>query len=103
MNRFIDAVQPWSAIKNDPEVAYSGIYGSLQELCHISIALYPFTPATADRMRQQLGLEPINPDTFNFEQETKFFILSILRVSVLKESNIITTFEFLTNSIGEDL
>ena len=72
MNRFIDAVQPWSAIKNDPEVAYSGIYGSLQELCHISIALYPFTPATADRMRQQLGLEPINPDTFNFEQETKW-------------------------------
>ncbi|MFH0905608.1 MAG: class I tRNA ligase family protein [bacterium] len=72
LNALIDKTKPWS----NPELKDSAVYVVLESLRHISIALYPFLPATSDRIRQQLGLEPINPDTFDFSKETQWGGLS---------------------------
>lgn len=72
LNGYIDRSKPWELGKtNDPKFG-EVVYTLLENLRHISIALYPFLPNTSDRIRRQLGLEPINPDNFDFANETQW-------------------------------
>ena len=71
-NQHVDLMKPWELAKTDRQKFGEVIYNLLENLRHISIALYPFLPTTSDRIRQQLGLEPINPDNFDFAEETQW-------------------------------
>lgn len=72
LNQYIDQNKPWELARtNNPQLP-TVLYNWAESLRHISIQLYPFLPETSDRIRQQLGLEPINPDTFNFKKETQW-------------------------------
>lgn len=72
LNVYVDSTKPWELAKKDDSKFGEVIYNLLENLRHISIALYPFLPHTSDRIRQQLGLEAINPEDFNFAEETKW-------------------------------
>jgi methionyl-tRNA synthetase len=71
-NKYIDETKPWESVKQHPETVGNELYNMLESLRHVSIALYPFLPTTSDRIRQQLGLEPIDPDNFDFGKETQW-------------------------------
>ncbi len=71
-NQYVDSTKPWELAKaNDPKFG-EVIYNLLEDLRHISIALYPFLPNTSDRIRQQLGLSPIDQNNFDFSKETEW-------------------------------
>ncbi len=72
LNGYVDLHKPWELAKTDTEAARSVIYNLLEGLRHISIMLYPFLPRTSDKIRKQLGLEPIDENNFNLALETKW-------------------------------
>ncbi|MFA5010221.1 MAG: methionine--tRNA ligase [Patescibacteria group bacterium] len=71
-NKFIAQEKPWALAATELERSQSSVYYVLEVLRHISIALYPFLPTTSDRIREQLGLKPIDPDNFDFAKETQW-------------------------------
>jgi methionyl-tRNA synthetase len=71
-NVYVDSTKPWQLAKDGDAKFGEVVYNLLENLRHISIALYPFLPTTSDRIRKQLGLEPIDPHNFDFETETKW-------------------------------
>ncbi|OGB73545.1 methionine--tRNA ligase [candidate division Kazan bacterium RIFCSPHIGHO2_01_FULL_44_14] len=71
-NKYIDTTKPWELVKTQPDAVGNDLYQMLESLRQISIMLYPFLPTTSDRIRRQLGLEPINPDAFDFVKETQW-------------------------------
>lgn len=72
LNQFVDITKPWQLAKESDPSLSGVLYNLLESLRHLSIALYPFLPTTSDRIRKQLGLDPIDPDNFDFESETKW-------------------------------
>jgi len=72
LNKYVDSTKPWELAKiNSPKLG-DVLYPLLENLRHISIALYPFLPTTSDRIRSQLGLSPIDPDNFDYITETRW-------------------------------
>lgn len=69
LDEYIDDKKPWKLVNDDKETFDKVIYNLLESIRHISIMLYPFLPETSDKIRKQLGLEPINPDNFDLEKE----------------------------------
>ncbi len=72
LNQYIDQQKPWELAKTNPEQIPIVMYNLLESLRQISIVLYPFLPETSDKISKQLGLEPINPENFNFEKEIQW-------------------------------
>jgi methionyl-tRNA synthetase len=57
-NQFIDQQQPWQLAKlEEKKMLEDTLYVLLETLRHIAWMLYPFMPATAEKMFVQLGLE----------------------------------------------
>jgi len=72
LDEHIDDKKPWKLAKDNKEEFDKVIYNLLESLRHISIMLYPFLPETSDKIRKQLGLEPINPDNFDLDKEKQW-------------------------------
>ncbi len=72
LNQYVDATKPWELIKSDEAKFKETMYHLLESLRLVSIALYPFLPNTSDRIRQQLGLPPIEQNNFDFSKETEW-------------------------------
>jgi len=71
-NQYIDSTKPWQLAKDGDEKLKEVLYNLLENMRHLSIMLYPFLPETSDKICKQLGLEPINPDNFDFAKETEW-------------------------------
>jgi methionyl-tRNA synthetase len=56
-NRFLDERKPWTARKDDPEDMKRSLWVALESLRFLSIALEPFIPFAAARMRSALGVD----------------------------------------------
>lgn len=72
LNGYIDLHKPWELAKTNAQAVEPIIYNLLEGLRHISIMLYPFLPATSDKIRKQLGLAPIDPEKFDFGTEKQW-------------------------------
>jgi methionyl-tRNA synthetase len=55
-NKYLADTQPWHAIKTDPEAVNGMMSLSLQIAATLAIVSEPFMPFTAQKIRQQLGL-----------------------------------------------
>lgn len=71
-NRYIDETKPWVLAKENLEEFEKTIYYLLESIRLISISVYPFLPETSDKIRKQLGLEPIDTDNFDFKSEKEW-------------------------------
>jgi len=62
-NKYIDETAPWSLAKRSGAEERLGtvIYQVIESLRFIAVLLFPFIPASAERMREALGIrEPFN-------------------------------------------
>jgi len=71
MNKTIDTAAPWNLVKNDKQQAElkTVIYNLLEGLRIVSGLIYPIMPGTAQKMQQQLGLDP----------ESRFYMIEKLK------------------------
>lgn len=73
LNRYIQKTELWNLVKVDKQKASIVIYDLLESLRGISVAIYPFMPETAKKIRESLGLEDLeNP---NFDDELQWGLL----------------------------
>jgi methionyl-tRNA synthetase len=68
-NRYIDAEQPWSLKKTDPERMKTVLYVLVEVIRHVGILLAPLMPASADKILSQLSI-PKDQRLFKNIQET---------------------------------
>ncbi|RLC37691.1 methionine--tRNA ligase [candidate division Kazan bacterium] len=71
-NQYIDSTKPWQLAETGSSKLNDVLYNIIENLRHISIMLYPFLPGTSDKIRQQLGLKPIDPDNFDLDKEKQW-------------------------------
>ena len=72
MNAYIDKMAPWGLFKNKEEGKLSNVLYTLAEgLRIIAVYLYPFMPATAEKIWRQLGLK-MNFKDIQFDEEVKW-------------------------------
>ncbi|MDO5755014.1 MAG: methionine--tRNA ligase [Tissierellia bacterium] len=62
-NKYIDETTPWILIKEDPERLKTVLYNLLESVRIITVLIAPFIPTTAERVREQLGIETIHWDS----------------------------------------
>ena len=55
-NKYLNETEPW-AIKDQKKLG-NVLYNLLETLRYLSVLIYPFMPETAEKMMNQLGLEP---------------------------------------------
>jgi methionyl-tRNA synthetase len=55
-NKYLAETEPWKLMKEDPTKAGSVLNFAIQLVAHVSIALEPFLPFTAHKLRNALGL-----------------------------------------------
>jgi len=58
-NRFFDERKPWAEIKTDPDAVKETLWTCLTLLRLVSVALFPIMPVSMDRLRDMMGLEPL--------------------------------------------
>lgn len=58
-NALLQFNEPWRAVKNDPETVKVVMNLSLQYVAALSVAVRPFLPFSADRLRTMLNLNPL--------------------------------------------
>ena len=58
-NRFFDERKPWAGIKTDPDAVKETLWTCLTLLRLVSVALFPIMPVSMDRLRDMMGLEPL--------------------------------------------
>ncbi len=63
-NKFFQDMQPWSAIKTDPDHAQATVTLIAYLIQTVAIGLKPFMPETSDRIFSILGIEPKNWSDF---------------------------------------
>jgi methionyl-tRNA synthetase len=56
-NKYLAEAEPWKIIKENPAKAGTVLNYAIQLVAHASIALEPFIPFTAERLRKALGME----------------------------------------------
>ncbi|MBK9338041.1 MAG: methionine--tRNA ligase [Lewinellaceae bacterium] len=61
-NALLQFNEPWKTIKDDPELVKVVLKLALQYVAVLSVALRPFLPFAAQRLRDQLNLQPLNDD-----------------------------------------
>jgi methionyl-tRNA synthetase len=81
LNQYIDQEKPWALIKTNSSQAGEVIYNLLEALRQVSIMIYPFLPETSNKIRQQLGLKPINEKRFNLAREKKWGSAAFTRLT----------------------
>lgn len=59
-NKYLAESEPWKIMKENPEKAGHVLNYAIQLVAHISIALEPFLPFTAQKLRSALGLQKVN-------------------------------------------
>jgi methionyl-tRNA synthetase len=59
-NKYLAETEPWKLMKEDPAKAGSVLNFAVQLVAHVSIALEPFLPFTASKLRDALGLNDCN-------------------------------------------
>ncbi|MBL7797050.1 MAG: methionine--tRNA ligase [Saprospiraceae bacterium] len=62
-NALLQFNEPWKAIKDDPELVKVVLNLALQYVAALSVALRPFLPFAAQRLRQMLNLPLLNDDS----------------------------------------
>ena len=62
LNKYIDTTAPWVLAKSDPEYLKTVIYVLLEIQKIISVLVWPFMPAAAEKLQASLGLECIGRD-----------------------------------------
>ncbi|GAB4485675.1 MAG: methionine--tRNA ligase [Thermodesulfovibrionales bacterium] len=62
-NNHIAQTEPWKLAKNDPERLKSVLFDIWNSLRLASLLLYPFMPATAEKIWKQLGLRSMTDET----------------------------------------
>ncbi len=68
-NIYIDTRKPWEQFPTNPDMAREIVYYILESLRQISLALHPFMPETSRKIREQLGLSPINEANFAIDAD----------------------------------
>lgn len=58
VNAYLNATEPWKAVKGDPERAASILWTAIQAISAIRIALAPYLPFTSEEIGIMLGLGP---------------------------------------------
>jgi len=73
VNIYIDNRKPWVLAKEGKveEMAWV-LYGLLESIRQLSWMIYPFIPETANKIREQLGVEKIDENNFDFYNEIKW-------------------------------
>src|SRR5262249_15624645 len=61
-NEYVDKAAPWTAKKSDPERLATIVVTLVETLEALSVLVYPVMPVVADRIRAQLGLDPVRAD-----------------------------------------
>jgi methionyl-tRNA synthetase len=61
-NKFLAETEPWKRVKEDPQSAAGILFVGLQICAHLAVASAPFLPATAQKIRGQLGWNTITAD-----------------------------------------
>jgi len=61
-NALLQFNEPWKAIKDDPELVKVVLHLALQYVAALSVALRPFLPFAAERLRGMLNLQPLDDD-----------------------------------------
>lgn len=55
-NRYLDAQAPWRTVKSDKAAAGRALHTAMRALSALCVALYPFLPFSAQRLRELLGM-----------------------------------------------
>lgn len=71
-DRYINLIKPWELAKKKDSKLYPVLYNLAEVLRQISIFIYPLMPETSKRIREQLGLQIINENKFNFKEEIQW-------------------------------
>ncbi|HEU4320211.1 MAG TPA: methionine--tRNA ligase [Acidimicrobiia bacterium] len=58
VNVYLNATEPWKALKEDPERAATVLWSAIQAIAAIRIALYPYLPHSAAEIGEMLGTGP---------------------------------------------
>jgi len=77
-NQFLQFNEPWRTVKTDPEAVKTVMNLSLQLVEALSVIAQPFLPGTSQKMRDLLGLGPL--ETGAWERLTDALSKGILRV-----------------------
>ncbi len=58
VNAYLNATEPWKAVKQDPERGGTILWAAIQAIAAIRVALYPYLPFSAAEIGQMLGVGP---------------------------------------------
>ncbi len=72
LDLYISSAKPWELIKNKDEKVGVIMYNILERLRHIAWMIWPFMPETAEKIWQQLGLEPSKEMKKDFKEAVKW-------------------------------
>lgn len=59
VNAYLNATEPWKALKADPERGATILWTAIQAIAAIRVALAPYLPFSAERIGEMLGLAPV--------------------------------------------
>ena len=72
-DKYIEQTKPWELAKHGQvEKLKAVLYYLAESLRQISIAIYPFMPETANKIRDQLGIAKIDENNFSFKKEVEW-------------------------------
>jgi methionyl-tRNA synthetase len=55
VNKYLDTMAPWSAIKQDKQAAATTVYTAMRAIDSLKVLLSPFLPFTSERLHAILG------------------------------------------------
>ncbi|HEU4895627.1 MAG TPA: methionine--tRNA ligase, partial [Acidimicrobiia bacterium] len=58
VNAYLNATEPWKALKEDPERGATILWVAIQAIAAIRVALYPYLPHSAAAIGEMLGTGP---------------------------------------------
>jgi methionyl-tRNA synthetase len=58
VNAYLNATEPWKAIKQDRERGGTILWSAVQAIAGIRVALYPYLPHTTATIGEMLGIGP---------------------------------------------
>ena len=62
-NQILQFNEPWKAVKEDPEMVKAVMNLCIQYVAALSVAMHPFMPFTAAKLRDMLNLSPVDGST----------------------------------------
>lgn len=65
-NTYMNRSEPWKLIKTDPDRCMSRLYNTLKIVQFATSMIYPFTPSSAKRAWEVLGIRPTVEDSMNW-------------------------------------